>query len=109
MPLAHRHTPIAAFNGGLMVDTAMAVLEQHSVPEHLVVPVADLMEVLRSRGVAVPRHRLVRAGPKGPHVDREAWTVKFEPKVMNGFDGLTDGVVKLVGSATTTRPSSTTA
>ena len=35
--------------------------------------------------------------PKGPHVDREAWTVKFEPKVMNGFDGLTDGVAKLVG------------
>ena len=36
--------------------------------------------------------------PKGPHVDREAWTVKFEPKVMqDGLDGLTDGVVKLVG------------
>ena len=35
--------------------------------------------------------------PKAPHVDREAWTVKFEPKVMDGLDGLTDGVVKLVG------------
>ena len=35
--------------------------------------------------------------PKGPHVDREAWTVKFDPKVMKSLDGLTDGVVKLVG------------
>ena len=24
---------------------------------------------------------------KGPHVDREAWTVKFEPILMNGLDG----------------------
>ncbi len=35
--------------------------------------------------------------PKGPHVDREAWTVKFEPKVMDGLDGLTDRVAKIVG------------
>ena len=28
--------------------------------------------------------------PKGPHVAREAWTVKFEPKVMTALDGLTD-------------------
>ena len=30
-------------------------------------------------------------------MDREAWTVKFEPKVMTEFDGLTDDVVKIVG------------
>jgi Cof subfamily protein (haloacid dehalogenase superfamily) len=34
---------------------------------------------------------------KGPHVDREAWTVKFEPKVMTSLDGLTDDVAKIVG------------
>ena len=90
-------TPIAAFNGGELVDRAMTVLEQHTLPEHVVVPVADLMasfhlDVWLYRGTDwyVP-------DPNGPHVDREAWTVKFEPKVMHGFDGLTDGVVKLVG------------
>ena len=90
-------TPIAAFNGGEVVDPAMAVLEQHTLPEHVVVPVADLMasfhlDVWLYRGTEwfVP-------DPRGPHVDREAWTVKFAPKVMHGFDGLTDGVVKLVG------------
>ena len=34
---------------------------------------------------------------KGPHVDREAWTVKFEPKLMTSLDGLTDNVAKIVG------------
>ncbi len=90
-------TPIAAFNGGLTVDRSMQVLEQHLVPEDLVVPVADHMKsfkldvwLYRGADWYVP-------DPKGPHVDREAWTVKFEPKVMEGLDGLTDGVVKLVG------------
>ena len=61
------------------------------------VPVADHMDsfhldvwVYRGTEWYVP-------DPEGPHVDREAWTVKFEPKVMHGLDGLTDGVVKLVG------------
>ncbi len=90
-------TPIAAFNGGLMVDSAMKVMEQHVLPEHLVVPVADHM---KSFDLDVWLYRGADwyvSDTKAPHVDREAWTVKFAPKVMDGFDGLTDGVVKLVG------------
>jgi hypothetical protein len=91
-------TPVAAFNGGMMVDRDLAVLEQHALPEDLVRPLVDHMasfelDVWLYRGADwyVP-------DPKGPHVDREAWTVKFDPKVMeHGVDGLTDGVVKLVG------------
>jgi hypothetical protein len=91
-------TPIAAFNGGLMVDRDMHVLEQQVVPEELVVPVAELMEsfqlavwIYRGADWYVP-------DPKGPHVDREAWTVKFQPKVMrDGLNGLTDNVIKIVG------------
>jgi Cof subfamily protein (haloacid dehalogenase superfamily) len=90
-------TPIAAFNGGLVVDRDMKVLEERSLAEDIVKPVADLMgsfdlDVWLYRGADwyVP-------DPKGPHVDREAWTVKFDPKVMKSMDGLTDGVVKLVG------------
>jgi Cof subfamily protein (haloacid dehalogenase superfamily) len=90
-------TPIAAFNGGLMVDRGLQVLEQHALPEHLVAPVVDLM---KSFGLDVWLYRGADwyvPDPKAPHVDREAWTVKFEPKVMDGLDGLTDGVIKLVG------------
>jgi len=90
-------TPIAAFNGGLMVDRSLKILEEHALPEDLVKPVVDHMKsfdldvwLYRGADWYVP-------DPKAPHVDREAWTVKFQPKVMNGLDGLTDGVVKLVG------------
>ena len=90
-------TPIAAFNGGLMVDKDMKILEEHALPEDIVEPISDHMQsfdldvwLYRGADWYVP-------DPKGPHVDREAWTVKFDPKVMDGLDGLTDGVVKLVG------------
>jgi Cof subfamily protein (haloacid dehalogenase superfamily) len=91
-------TPIAAFNGGLLVNPDMSVIEQRVLPEELVLPVAGVMAsfaldvwVYRGTDWYVPK-------PDGPHVAREAWTVKFEPKVMSdGLNGLTDNVVKLVG------------
>ena len=91
-------TPIAAFNGGLMVDRELHVLEQQVIPEEIVAPMVELMGsfhlvvwIYRGADWYVP-------DPKGPHVDREAWTVKFQPKVMqDGLHGLTDNVIKIVG------------
>ena len=90
-------TPIAAFNGGLLVDRDMSVIEQRVLPEELVRPVADLVGsfgldvwVYRGPDWYVP-------DPKGSHVARESATVRFEPKVMTSLDGLTSDVVKLVG------------
>ncbi len=90
-------TPIAAFNGGLIVDREMTVMEERVLPEELVVPLRDEMT---SFGLSVWVYRGADwyvPDPKGPHVEREAWTVKFEPKVMDSLDGLTDRVAKLVG------------
>jgi Cof subfamily protein (haloacid dehalogenase superfamily) len=90
-------TPIAAFNGGLLVEPDMTVLEQRDLPERLVSPLADL---LTSFGLDVWVYRGADwyvSDPSRPHVDREAWTVKFEPKVMTGVAGLTDHVTKIVG------------
>jgi Cof subfamily protein (haloacid dehalogenase superfamily) len=90
-------TPIAAFNGGCIVDRTMTVIEQRVLPEDLVRPITELMQ---SFGLAVWVYRGADwyvPDPKGPHVDREAWTVKFDPIVMAGLDGLTGGVAKLVG------------
>ena len=91
-------TPIAAFNGGILVDRDMNVIEQRVLPEDLVVPVAKLMEsfsldvwLYSGADWYVPK-------ADGPHVAREAWTVKFEPKIMqDGVNGLTKDVAKLVG------------
>jgi Cof subfamily protein (haloacid dehalogenase superfamily) len=90
-------TPIAAFNGGILVNRDMSVIEQRVIPEELVVPVADLNRsfaldtwVYRGADWFIP-------DPKGAHVARETATVRFEPKVMDGLDGLTTDVAKLVG------------
>ena len=90
-------TPIAAFNGGILVHRDMSVIEQRVLPEDLVVPVAELNKsfgldtwVYRGADWYVP-------DPKGAHVARETATVRFEPKVMGGFAGLTSDVAKLVG------------
>jgi Cof subfamily protein (haloacid dehalogenase superfamily) len=90
-------TPIAAFNGGVVVNPDMSVIEQRVLPEELVVPVADLNKsfgldtwVYRGADWYVP-------DPAGSHVARETATVRFEPKVMKSLDGLTSDVAKLVG------------
>src|SRR5271170_5835404 len=92
-------TPIAAFNGGLLVDRNMSVIEQRLLPEDLVRPVADLIGsfgldvwVYRGADWYVP-------DPNGSHVAQESATVGFEPKLMTSLDGLTSDVAKLVGAS----------
>jgi Cof subfamily protein (haloacid dehalogenase superfamily) len=89
-------TPIAAFNGGVIVRPDMSVIEQKTIPRAVV---ASAIELLGSRGMDVWVYSgadwLVR-DPKAPHVDREAATVKFAPTVVHGFDSVSD-VAKIVG------------
>jgi Cof subfamily protein (haloacid dehalogenase superfamily) len=90
-------TPIAAFNGGLLVNRDMSVIEQRVLPQELVTPVADL---IGSFGLDVWVYRgpdWYVPDPQGSHVAKEARTVQFEPKVMTSLDGLTSDVAKLVG------------
>jgi Cof subfamily protein (haloacid dehalogenase superfamily) len=35
--------------------------------------------------------------PQGPHVAREAWTVKFDPTPIDSFSSVSDNVAKIVG------------
>ena len=90
-------TPVAAFNGGLVVDKNMDVLEQKVIPEDIVEPIVDLFD---SSGLDVWIYQgadwYVR-DPEAPHVEREAFTVQFEPTVVESLDGLTEGVAKIVG------------
>ncbi len=90
-------TPMAAFNGGLIVDRDMAVIDQKVVASDLVTPIIKL---LGSFGLSVwvyQRADWFALDPHGPHVDREAWTVKFAPTITASFDQLTDDVAKIVG------------
>jgi Cof subfamily protein (haloacid dehalogenase superfamily) len=90
-------TPIAGFNGGVFVNPDFSVLARRLIPA---ATAARTIEVIRA-------HQLVAwlytesdwfiPDPNGPHVAREAWTVKFEAKVAQDFTPLLDQAVKIVG------------
>jgi Cof subfamily protein (haloacid dehalogenase superfamily) len=90
-------TPIAGFNGGLFVDRHLAILARRTVPDEVARQAIDL---IRAHGLDPWVYRgndwlITRAG--APHVAREAWTVKFEPKVVADFEGALHEVAKIVG------------
>jgi Cof subfamily protein (haloacid dehalogenase superfamily) len=95
-PLSIR-TPLAAFNGGLVVEPEMSVLEERVVPDEVVPTTIALLE---SFGLSIWVYQgaewYVRDAD-GPHVAREAHTVQFEPTTVSDFDGIETGVAKIVG------------
>ncbi|HEV3280366.1 MAG TPA: Cof-type HAD-IIB family hydrolase [Acidimicrobiales bacterium] len=90
-------TPISAFNGGVVVEPDMTVIEERVLGPELVGPTIDL---LGSSGLSTwvyRRQDWYVLDANGPHVDREAATVGFEPTVVESLERLSDGVAKIVG------------
>jgi Cof subfamily protein (haloacid dehalogenase superfamily) len=90
-------TPIAAFNGGLLASPELEVLEEHTIPEELVSPALELLESFGLTTWVYRGNDWLILDPDGPHVAREAHTVRFEPHVVESFDGATSEVAKIVG------------
>jgi Cof subfamily protein (haloacid dehalogenase superfamily) len=90
-------TPIAAFNGGVIVKPDMAVIEQRVVPENLVTAIVGLMHSFKLEVWVYCGTDWYVPDPDGAHVAREAATVQFKPKVMRDIGQLTRGVLKIVG------------
>jgi Cof subfamily protein (haloacid dehalogenase superfamily) len=90
-------TPIAGFNGGLFVERDLTILEQKTVPADVASQAIDL---IRKHGLDAWVYRgndwlITKAD--APHVAREAWTVKFEPKIVADVSKQLDQVAKIVG------------
>lgn len=90
-------SPIAAFNGGVMVQPDMTIMDERSLPPDITTAVID---TLRAVGLYV----WIYCGadwyvtdPNAPHAQREASTVQFEPTVVPSYDPLLERVVKIVG------------
>jgi Cof subfamily protein (haloacid dehalogenase superfamily) len=90
-------TPIAAFNGGVFVHPDMSVIKQQVIPDDVT---PTVIELLGTHALDVWIYRgadwFIR-NPKAPHVAREAWTVKFEPTVIDSLASVSGGVAKVVG------------
>ena len=90
-------TPIAGFNGGLFVNTDLTIIEQKTLPPDLA---AEALKLIGEHGLDAWVYTgndwlITKAG--APHVERESWTVKFDPTVVQTFDGKLDKVAKIVG------------
>jgi Cof subfamily protein (haloacid dehalogenase superfamily) len=90
-------TPIAGFNGGLFVKRDLSILAQKTVPADVA---QEALGLIREHGLdawVYSGNDWLITRPGAPHVAREAWTVKFEPKVVSDYDGVLDRVAKIVG------------
>src|SRR3984957_18128497 len=89
---------IAGFNGGVFVDPDLSVIESHILD---FAAAKDTLQLILDQGldawVYTEKEWLIRDS-KAPHVAREAWTVKFDAKVVDSFtDAHLSDAVKIVG------------
>lgn len=91
-------TPIAGFNGGVFVKPDLSVIETRTLdPEVAKKAVALIDAAGLDAWLYTPDAWQVRKA-KAPHVDREAWTVKFDPVVVDDYaDADLAKAVKIVG------------
>src|SRR5580658_5799195 len=90
-------TPIAGFNGGLFVERDLTILQQKTVPPDIA---RQAIDVMREHGLdtwVYNGNDWLITKIDAPHVAREAWTVKFEPKVVSDVREHLQDVAKIVG------------
>lgn len=90
-------TPVAGFNGGLFIKPDRSILEQRTLPEAVA---AEALALIRKAGLDPWVYRgndWLVGKADGPHVEHEAWTVKFEPRVVADVGARLDQVAKICG------------
>jgi Cof subfamily protein (haloacid dehalogenase superfamily) len=90
-------TPLAAFNGGLMVKPDLSPLYRLALPASVVAPIVSAIENRRLDVWIYRNNDWFVRDPSRPHVAHEQSTVRFAPTVVASFEGLHDDVLKIVG------------
>ncbi len=91
-------TAVAGFNGGVLVRPDLTVIETHALDPAAARTAVDMIVAAGlDAWLYTPEEWLIK-DPKAPHVDREAWTVKFQPRVVKAFgDADFAHAIKIVG------------
>ena len=90
-------TPIAGFNGGLFVERDLTILEEKTVPADVARQAVDLMRTHGLDAWVYSGNDWLITDAAAPHVAREAWTVKFQPKVVTDVHEHLQQAAKIVG------------
>jgi Cof subfamily protein (haloacid dehalogenase superfamily) len=89
--------PMGAFNGGAIVRPDLSVLDERLLPASLL---PGLIDRIRAHGLDVfvfRTHDWFVRSRDAPRVRREALTLQQSPIVVASFEGVLEGVVKVVG------------
>lgn len=96
-PLA-LHGAIAGFNGGVFVNPDMSIIQSHTLDPATTKEIVKLILDQRLDAWVYTAKEWLVLDEKAPHVAREAWTVKFDAKVVSSFtDTHLAHAVKIVG------------
>lgn len=90
-------TPIAGFNGGLIVKPDLSIIERKTLPADVA---RHAIKLIYEHGLDAWVYRdndWLITRPDAPHVAREASTVKFQPRVVANFEDDLDDAAKIVG------------
>jgi Cof subfamily protein (haloacid dehalogenase superfamily) len=93
----HLSEPIAAFNGGVLVNPDLSVIQSHLLQPDVT---PDVIRLIGEHGLDAwlySENEWYVHDPEGPHVAREQWTVKFSPIVVPDYAAHLDRVAKIVG------------
>ena len=91
------HTPIAGFNGGMIVNTDLTPIDVKAIPPDHVVPIIRAL-IARSLDVWIYQNNdWFLRDPTAPYAERESKTVKFAPIVTANLEDHIENVVKIVG------------
>jgi Cof subfamily protein (haloacid dehalogenase superfamily) len=90
-------TPVAGFNGGLFVKRDLSIIEQKTLPQDVATKAIELIRAHDLDAWVYRGNDWLITKPNAPHVAREAWTVKFEPKVVDNLEDKLTDVAKIVG------------
>jgi Cof subfamily protein (haloacid dehalogenase superfamily) len=90
-------TPIAGFNGGLFTERDLTILEEKTVPADIASRAIDLIRAHDLDAWVYRGNDWLITRLDAPHVAREAWTVKFEPKLVADVVENLQQVAKIVG------------
>jgi Cof subfamily protein (haloacid dehalogenase superfamily) len=89
--------PIAGFNGGVVVQPDLTVISKQLMATDVA---AEVVRMIIKHGLDIFLYTdddwFVRKAD-APHVAREAWTVQFQPTVVQDFDSHMSSVVKVTG------------
>src|ERR1700730_569943 len=90
-------TVFAGFNGGVYVTPRLDPIVTRDLPKDAS---ARALELIQSHGLVAWLYTdtvWYVQDPKGPHVDREAWTVGFKPEVTADYSRYLGQTAKIVG------------